>query len=85
MTYETLSPGFWHCSLYEFLTTISKDPEGMPAAVQVAMAELMLSGITTVVDLSLLFEGGLDILADSGLRACITPMFRDVRYLTKDG
>ena len=85
ITDETLSPGFWHSSLYEFLTTIGNDPEGMRAAVQVAMAELMLSGVTTVVDLSVPFEGWLDILADSGLRACIAPMFRDARWLTRDG
>lgn len=85
MTDETLSPGFWHSSLYEFLTTIGNDAEGAQAAVQVAMAELMLSGVTTVVDLSVPFDGWLDILADSGLRAVIAPMFRDARWLTKDG
>ena len=85
MTDETLSPGFWHSSLYEFLTTIGNDSEGMRAAVQVAMAELMLSGVTTVVELSVPFDGWLDILADSGLRACIAPMSRDARLLTKDG
>lgn len=85
MTDETFSPGFWHSSLYEFLTTIGNDPEGMRAAVEVAMAELMLSGVTTVVDLSIPFEGWLDILADSGLRAVIAPMFRDARWLTNDG
>jgi 5-methylthioadenosine/S-adenosylhomocysteine deaminase len=85
ITDETLSPGFWHPSMYGFLTTIGNDPEGMRAAVQVAMAELMLSGITTVVDLSMPFEGWLDVLADSGLRACIAPMFRDARWLTRNG
>ena len=85
VTDETLSPGFWHSSLYEFLTTIGNDPEGMRAAVQVAMGELMLSGVTTVVDLSVPFDGWLDILADSGLRACIAPMFRDARWLTRNG
>lgn len=85
MTDETLSPGFWHSSLYEYLTTIGNDQEGMAAAVQVAMAELMLSGVTTVVDLSVPFEGWLDILAESGLRAVIAPMFRDARWLTQDG
>ena len=29
--------------------------------------------------------GRLDILADSGLRAVIAPMFRDARWLTNDG
>ncbi len=85
VTDETLSPGFWHSSLYEFLTTIGNDREGMEAAVQVAMAELLLSGVTTVVDLSVPFDGWLDVLAASGLRAVIAPMFRDARWLTRDG
>ena len=29
MTDETLSPGFWHSSLYEFLATIGNDAQGM--------------------------------------------------------
>ena len=85
MTDETLSPGFWHSSLYEFLTTIGNDQEGMKAAVQVAMGELLHSGVTTVVDLSVPFEGWLDVLAESGIRAVLAPMFRDARWLTRDG
>ena len=58
ITDETLSPGFHRSSLYEFLTVFDNDAEGRVACLQVALAELLLSGCTTVTDLSSL-EGGL--------------------------
>ena len=85
ITDETLSPGFWHSSLYEYLTVFVNDQPGNIAAMQVAMAELLLSGVTTVVDLSMPFDGWLDVLADSGIRAVAAPMFRDARWYTDDG
>src|SRR5581483_6735464 len=69
ITDETRSPGFWHSSLYEFLTVFNNDREGSVAAMQVALAELLMSGVTTVVDLSMPFDGWLDTLAQSGIRA----------------
>jgi 5-methylthioadenosine/S-adenosylhomocysteine deaminase len=85
ITDETRSPGFWHSSLYEFLTAFNNDRDGMIAAMQVALAELLMSGVTTVVDLSMAFDGWLDVLANSGLRAVAAPMFRDARWFTKNG
>ena len=85
LTDETRSPGFWHSSLYEFLPVFTNDRDGMRAAMQVAMAELLMSGVTTVVDLSMPFEGWLDALAESGIRAVAAPMFRDARWFTSDG
>ncbi len=85
VTDEILSPGFWHSSLYEFLTVFNNDAEGFQAALKVAMAELLLSGVTTVADLSMPFEGWLDGLAASGIRAVVAPMFRDARWSTRDG
>jgi 5-methylthioadenosine/S-adenosylhomocysteine deaminase len=85
ITDESRSPGFWHSSLYEFLTVFNNDPEGSVAAMRVALAELLLSGVTTVVDLSVPFEGWLDTLAQSGIRAVAAPMFRDARWFTKNG
>ena len=52
ITDETLSPGFHHSSLYEFLTVFDNDAEGRVASLEVALAELLLSGCTTVTDLS---------------------------------
>ncbi len=85
ITDETLSPGFWHSSLYEYLTVFGNDGPGNIAAMQVAMAELLLSGVTTVVDLSIPFDGWLDVLAESGIRAVAAPMFRDARWYTDNG
>jgi 5-methylthioadenosine/S-adenosylhomocysteine deaminase len=85
ITDETRSPGFWHSSLYEFLTVFGNDRAGSVAAMQVALAELLMSGVTTVVDLSIPFEGWLDTLAQSGIRAVAAPMFRDARWLTRNG
>ena len=66
ITDESRSPGFWHSSLYEFLTVFNNDRQGAVAAMQVALAELLMSGVTTVVDLSIAFDGWIDTLAQSG-------------------
>ena len=85
ITDESRSPGFWHSSLYEFLTVFNNDRQGAVAAMQVALAELLMSGVTTVVDLSVAFDGWIDTLAQSGIRAVAAPMFRDARWFTKNG
>lgn len=85
ITDETRSFGFHHSSLYEFLTVFLSDRDGAIAAMEVALAELLLSGVSTLADLSMPFEGWMDILADSGMRACIAPMFKDARWYTTNG
>ena len=85
ITDETRSPGFWHSSLYEYLTVFNTDAGGAKACMQVALAELLKSGVTTVADLSVPFDGWLDTLADSGIRAVAAPMFRDARWYTRNG
>ena len=82
---EVGSPRLYHTSLYEFLPILRPDAEGTKAAYGVALSELALSGVTTVCDLALPSEGWLDMLAASGLRACIAPMFRSGRWLTRNG
>ncbi len=86
VTDETRSPGFWHSSLYEHLPIFEpSDDEGRMACLKVSLGELLLSGVTTVVDLSGPFDGWLDALADSGIRAVAAPFFRDARWYTTDG
>lgn len=86
ITDETLSPGFWHSSLYEHLPAFNPvDDAGRQACLKVALGELLLSGVTTVIDLSVPFDGWLDALADSGIRAVAAPFFRDARWYTTDG
>jgi 5-methylthioadenosine/S-adenosylhomocysteine deaminase len=86
ITDETRSPGFWHSSLYEHLPIFEPvDDDGLMACLKVSLGELLLSGVTTVVDLSGPFDGWLDALADSGIRAVAAPFFRDARWYTRDG
>jgi len=85
ITDEIRSPGFWHSSLYEFLTVFQNDRDGYVASMRVALAELLQSGVTTVADLSIAFDGWLDTLAESGMRCVAAPMYRDARWFTENG
>ncbi|MBT6274986.1 MAG: amidohydrolase family protein, partial [Chromatiales bacterium] len=85
ITDETRSPGFHHSSLYEFLTVFDNDAPGRVACLQVALAELLMSGCTTITDLSMPYDGWLDTLGDSGIRAVAAPGFRDARWYTQNG
>ncbi len=82
---EIGSPGLYNSSLYEFMPIFRADAEAVPHCVRVALSELLLSGVTTVADLSMAHPGWLDLLAESGLRVCIAPMFKSARWYTKNG
>jgi cytosine/adenosine deaminase-related metal-dependent hydrolase len=51
----------------------------------VAYSELLMSGVTTLVDMSGAWNGWLDLLDKSGLRGVVSPMYRSARWYTKDG
>ena len=82
---EIGSPGLYNSSLYEFMPIFRSDAQAVPNCVRVALAELLLSGVTTLADLSMAHPGWLDLLADSGMRVCIAPMFRSARWYTRNG
>jgi cytosine/adenosine deaminase-related metal-dependent hydrolase len=82
---EIGSPGLYNSSLYEFMPIFRADAEAVPHCVRVALSELLLSGVTTVADLSMAHPGWLDLLAESGMRVCIAPMFKSARWYTKNG
>ena len=82
---EIGSPGLYNSSLYEFMPIFRADAGAVPACVRVALSELLLSGVTTVADLSMAHPGWLDLLAESGMRVCVAPMFRSARWFTKNG
>ena len=82
---EVGSPGLYNSSLYEYMPIMRPDAEAVPSCVRVALSELLLSGVTTVADLSMAHPGWLDLLAESGLRVCVAPMFRSARWYTKNG
>ena len=82
---ELGSPRLGMSSLYEFMPLFRPDPEGARACVEVTYSELLLSGVTTLVDLSVPWEGWLDVFAASGLRGVVAPMHRSGHWLTRNG
>jgi cytosine/adenosine deaminase-related metal-dependent hydrolase len=82
---EIGSPGLYNSSLYEFMPIFRAGSEAVPSCVRVALSELLLSGVTTLADLSMAHPGWLDLLAESGMRVCIAPMFKSAKWFTKNG
>ena len=70
-------PEMYDTGLYERSCAFSLDEEGRRAAMEMAYAELLLGGVTTLVDLSSPVEGWLDCAGRSGLRVYIGPFFAD--------
>jgi 5-methylthioadenosine/S-adenosylhomocysteine deaminase len=85
LTDEVGSRQLYMSSLYEFLPLFEGDAEGRRAATEVALCELMQSGVTTVCDLSAARDDWLDTLGASGVRAYAAPMFRSGRWFTPNG
>jgi 5-methylthioadenosine/S-adenosylhomocysteine deaminase len=85
LTDEVGSPKLYMSSLYEYLFLFENDGPGKRAANEVAFCELLMSGVTTICDLSAEHEGWLDTLGESGLRAYAAPAYRSGRWYTANG
>jgi 5-methylthioadenosine/S-adenosylhomocysteine deaminase len=83
---ELGNPKLYQSGLYDLkpLLRIS-DPSGMPVSAQVAFCEMLLSGMTTVADLSFPHPGWVERAADSGLRVYIAPMYRQATWYSENG
>jgi 5-methylthioadenosine/S-adenosylhomocysteine deaminase len=55
------------------------------ASTRNAIAELLKSGCTTVTDLAVAYDGWLDTLAGTGIRAVAAPMYRDAKWHVPTG
>lgn len=82
---ELGSPGLFYSSLYEYMPVFRSDAASKPDCARVAYSEMLLSGVTTVVDLSTPWSDWLDVAAQSGLRVCLGPMFRSAAWKTTNG
>ena len=72
--------------LYDLMGAFGPDTaEGFQACAQAAYCELLRSGVTTLVDLSVPYAGWEEIAERSGLRVVLAPMFRSARWFTTDG
>ena len=79
------SPQFGQSGLYEYLPVFRLEPDAARAATHVALAEMMQSGVTTVVDISGARDGWVDDLAATGMRAVVAPSYRSAFWYTDDG
>src|SRR5262245_15964113 len=59
--------------LFERAGAYAPDAEGMLACAEAAYCELLLSGVTTLVDISGAYPGWLDLFGRSGLRRVVAP------------
>lgn len=84
-TDETGSPGLYNSNLYEYMPTMEGDQKGAAWQTRLACGELLMSGVTTIVDMTVPYPGWVDVLAESGLRAYAAPMFRSARWFTRNG
>jgi 5-methylthioadenosine/S-adenosylhomocysteine deaminase len=67
------------------MTKSAETADSLRAANEVAMAELLMSGVTTIADLGMPYEGWADTLASSGIRAVIAPMYRSAKWVVTTG
>lgn len=82
---EQSSPKLGMSALYEFMHLVKPGEETKRAASLFAIGELLKSGVTTFVDLSIPRQNWLDDLASSGIRTVIAPMYSSARATTKNG
>jgi 5-methylthioadenosine/S-adenosylhomocysteine deaminase len=72
-------------SLYERAQAFDvSDPALRRAALEVALCEVLKSGVTTVCDISPIYEGWTDIVGKSGIRGFMAPGFASARWKLSD-
>ena len=72
-------------SLYERSQAFDvSDPELRRAALEVALCELLKSGVTSVCDISPLYEGWADLFLKSGIRGFLAPGYASARWKLSD-
>ncbi len=82
---ELGSPRLGMSSLYEFMPIFRLPPEAATAATQVAISEMLKSGVTTYVDISAARPNWADEVAATGIRAVLAPAYRSASWSTQDG
>ena len=86
---DLASKHMWMTQLFEYTWLLQEDDESAIAAMQASACELLKSGCTTMAELycsqRLPFEGWLDALAGTGIRAYACPMVNSGHWYTPNG
>ena len=85
LTEEFGNPRLFYSSRHHFRQSFVTDVDAQQASARFALAELLAGGVTSIVDLSHAYPGWLDLLAASGIRACVAPMYRSAEWYTDTG
>jgi cytosine/adenosine deaminase-related metal-dependent hydrolase len=78
-------PAMYMSGLYERSVAFQPDAVARKAGKQVAFCEMLLSGVTSVADLSGIDEGWIDLAAQSGLRVFLAPSYASARWHLDNG
>jgi cytosine/adenosine deaminase-related metal-dependent hydrolase len=78
---EMGNPNFFFSGLYEGWGLFMPPLETRRHTTRLAICELLLSGVTTYVDMSYPYPGWVDAVAGSGIRASVSPLFDSARIV----
>ena len=76
-------PEMYMSGLFERSVAYRPDAEGMLACAEAAYCEPLLSGVTTLVDISGEYPGWVDLIAKSGLRGVLAPAYASSRWVVR--
>ena len=76
-------PEMYMSGLFERVQAYWPDDEGKLACGEAAYCELLLSGVTTLADLSRAMPGWVELAAKSGLRMVLAPGFASARWVVR--
>ena len=76
-------PEMYMSGLFERSQAYALDPEGRIACAEAAYCELLLSGVTSLADLSGIVPGWVELAARSGLRIVLAPSFASARWVVR--
>src|SRR5215469_6418694 len=77
-------PQMYMSRLSQRSLAFSPDMEVRRAGAEVAYCEMLLSGTTTVADLSAIYPGWVELAARSGLRVYLSPSYASARWFLED-
>jgi cytosine/adenosine deaminase-related metal-dependent hydrolase len=76
-------PEMYMTGLFERSVAYHLDDAGRIACAEAAYAELLSSGVTTLVDIGAEYAGWVDLIARSGLRAVLAPTYASARWVVR--
>ncbi len=76
-------PEMYMSGLFERASAYWPDNEGRLACAEAAYCELLLSGVTTLVDISGDYPGWIDLIGRSGLRGVLAPSYASSRWVVR--